>query len=635
MDCVSTDVPNHELHSTITYIYYKSNSFLNKVVLQLNKSIGGRYFGMRNRLVRPNILFIMVDQERFPSIYESTELKEWQKTNLVAHDLLRKNGMEFSHHYAGSSACSPSRTTLYTGQYPSLHGVTQTPGAAKGSFDADVFWLDPNTVPTMGDYFRAAGYNTFWKGKWHASEEDILIPGTKNAMPSYNSMTGVPNKEQEKLYENADRLNSYGFSEWIGPEPHGSDPRNSGSSARIGTSGRDVVYADETVKLIKSLDRRAKSCQDNTPWFTMCSFVNPHDIALYGVYSAISPNYNFEVDPTLPYIPPAPTVGESLLTKPTVQASYRKTYPKALQPIIDNNFYRQLYYSLMKKADDEMLKVYQAIQESCFYNNTIIVFTADHGEQLGAHGGLYQKWFNMYEESIHVPLIIHNPILFPNRKSTDMLTSHVDILPTLLGLAGIDAACIQKKLSVDHTEVHPLVGRNLKPLIMGDDHFDGVDEPLYFMTDDDVTKGLHQTNPVTGIPYESVLQPSSIEAVITTLETGEMNKKEMWKFACYYDNPQFWSDPGKSDTVITEKDSCCVTTTKVEPVPSQFELYNLTKDPLEKINLAFPAFATEESLIIQGRLTILLEEQCKRKRLVPTSGKVPGMPSCNVGGVKE
>ncbi len=599
------------------------------MVIQVNKSIGGRYFRTQHRLHRPNILFIMVDQERFPSVYESNELKEWQKNNLVAHELVRENGMEFLHHYAGSSACSPSRTTLYTGQYPSLHGVTQTPGAAKESFDPDVFWLDPNTVPTMGDYFRAAGYNTFWKGKWHASEEDILIPGTKNAMPSYDPMTGFPNKEEERLYEDANRLNSFGFSDWIGPEPHGANPRNSASSARFGTSGRDVVYADETVKLIKSLDKRAKYCQDNTPWFTMCSFVNPHDIALYGVYSAVSPNYNFEVDPTLPFIPPAPTVRESLLTKPTVQESYRETYPRALQPIIDNNFYRQLYYSLMKKADDEMLKVYQAIRDSCFYNNTIIVFTADHGEQLGAHGGLYQKWFNMYEESIHVPFVIHNPILFPNRKSTDMVTSHVDILPTLLGLAGIDAASIQKKLSVDHTEVHPLVGRDLKLFIMGNDHFDRADEPVYFMTDDDVTKGLHQTNPVTGIPYESVVQPSSIEAIITTLETGEMNKKELWKFARYYDNPQFWSEPGQSDTVITEQDGCCVTTTKVEPVPEQYELYNLTKDSLETNNLANPAFATEQNRIIQQQLTVMLEEQCLQKRLVPTSGEVPGMPSCD------
>ena len=143
--------------------------------------------------------------------------------------------------------------------------------------------------------------------------------------------------------------------------------------------------------------------------------------------SAKSPNFNFEVDPTLPYIPPAPTVGESLLTKPTAQESYRVTYPKALQPIMDNNFYRQLYYSLQKKADDEMLKVLLALQNSSFYDNTIVVFTSDHGEQLGAHGGLYQKWYNMYEESIHVPLIIHSPSLFKENKCTDMLTSHVDV----------------------------------------------------------------------------------------------------------------------------------------------------------------------------------------------------------------
>ena len=156
-------------------------------------------------------------------------------------------------HYAGSTACSPSRATLYTGQYPSLHGVTQTPGAAKESFDPDVFWLDPNTVPTMGDYFRAAGYETFWKGKWHASDEDILIPGTKNALQAIiqRLVFGI---RKEKLYERANRLKSFGYSAWLGPEPHGADPRNSGSSAGIGTSGRDEVYATETVELIKSLN---------------------------------------------------------------------------------------------------------------------------------------------------------------------------------------------------------------------------------------------------------------------------------------------------------------------------------------------------------------------------------------------
>ena len=313
----------------------------------------------------------------------------------------------------------------------------------------------------MGDYFRAAGYDTFWKGKWHASDEDILIPGTKNQYPSYHPTTGVPSKKNEKNYKYANRLDSFGFSDWIGPEPHGSNPRNSGSSAGVGTSGRDEVYSAETVQLIKLLEENSKQTSGDSPWFIMCSFVNPHDIALYGVLSAISPNYNFEVDSTLPYIPPAPTVLESLLTKPSVQESYRITYPKVLQPIIDNNFYRQLYYSLQKKADEEMLKVLMALQQSCFHENTIVVFTSDHGEQLGAHGGLYQKWYNMYEETIHVPLIIHSPILFPENRQTEMLTSHVDVLPTLLGLAGINAENIGKKLSKDHNEVHPLVGRSL------------------------------------------------------------------------------------------------------------------------------------------------------------------------------
>ncbi|CAM3228598.1 sulfatase-like hydrolase/transferase [Filibacter tadaridae] len=587
-----------------------------------------------NKKKQPNILFLMVDEERFPSVYETKALQEWRKKHLVAQEWLRKKGMEFCNHYAGSTACAPSRATLYTGQYPSLHGVTQTPGAAKGSFDPDVFWLDPNTVPTMGDYFRTAGYSTFWKGKWHASAEDILIPGTHEALPSYDPKTGIPDKTKEKMYEKANRLDSFGYSDWIGPEPHGTDPRNSASSAGTGTSGRDEVFAAETVELIKSLHEQSSCHTDENPWFIMCSFLNPHDIALYGALSAIFPNFNFEVDPTLPYIPPAPTARESLLTKPSAQGSYRTTYPKALQPINDNNFYRQLYYSLQKKVDDEMLKVLVALENSRFYENTIIVFTADHGDQLGAHGGLHQKWYNMYEESIHVPLIIHSPTLFNEGKCTEMLTSHVDVLPTLLGLAGIDADLAREKLSIDHTEALPLVGRNLKPLLHGHKTCIGANEPIYFMTDDDVFKGLNQTNAVTGKPYTSVVEPNDIEAVITTLETGKNSSEEIWKFARYFDNPQFWTEPGCADTVVTGLDDGCESTIKTEPVPEQFELYNLTQDPLEEKNLADPVFATTKSAIIQSVLMKTLEEQCRLKRIAPTSGDVPGMPGCGCKGEK-
>ncbi|WP_368505759.1 sulfatase-like hydrolase/transferase [Alkalihalophilus sp. As8PL] len=554
---------------------------------------------MRNKKrKKPNILILMVDQQRYPAVYETNELKKWCEENLTAQKLLRKNGMVFKNHYAGSTACSPSRTTLYTGQYPSLHGVTQTTGVAKGAFNPDVFWLDPNTVPTMGHYFRAAGYDTFWKGKWHASDEDILIPGTHDAYSSYNTNTGVPVKDKVKMYKQANRLDAFGFSSWIGPEPHGTDPRNSASSAAKGMSGRDQVYAEDTVKLIKSLDKKSQKIEEQKPWFIMCSLVNPHDIALYGVLTAVQPTFHFEVDQTLPFIPPAPTVEESLTTKPRAQESYRYTYPRALQPIIDNNFYRQLYYSLQKKADQEMKKVFKALKQSSFYEDTIVIFTSDHGELLGAHGGLHQKWYNMYEESIHVPLIIHNPLLFEQDEETDMLTSHVDILPTLLGLSGVKVEKVQDKLAKSHTEVRPLVGKDLTPLIKGSEAFQEADEPLYFMTDDDVTKGLNQTT-ARGEPYQSVLQPNHIEAVIAKLPSGKRSEKEIWKYARYFDNPQFDDDQTRKQ------------------VPDEFELYNLTQDPFEERNLANPEHATELTGRIQKVLSAILAEQSKQKRLLP------------------
>lgn len=572
---------------------------------------------------RLNFLFFIVDEQRFPTVYEDEKLKKWCEENLITQNLLRKNGLEFLNHYIGSTACSPSRATLYTGQYPSLHGLTKTIGGAAESFEPDVFWLDPNAVPTFGDYFRNAGYKTFWKGKWHTSVADILIPGTHSSLQSYNPSTGVPDHKLEQLYLDANRLDDFGFSGWLGPEPHGSDPRNSASSAAIGTKGRDEVYAREVVELIQSLEQEASE----EPWLIVSSFLNPHDITLYGELTAHSPLFNFELDPTLPHIPQAPTANESLDTKPAAQKSYRETYPKTFQPTRDSLFYRKLYYSLQKQVDSEMAKVYDALKQSSFYEDTVVIFTSDHGDMLGAHGGLFQKWYNTYEESIHVPFIIHNPKLFPESKTTTILTSHVDILPTLLGLADIDVNKTQRELKKDHSEVHSLVGRDLSPLVKGNSQFLRANEPIYFMTDDDVTRGLNQIT-FAGKPYESVTQPNHIEAVVAYMATGSHRENELWKFTRYFDNPQFWSNPGVEDKQTTVESEVAAgedvtitvskVTTKTEPLPDQFELYNLTKDPLEQINLAHPQNATIESKLVQSLLLNLLNEQRKQKRLTPT-----------------
>lgn len=566
---------------------------------------------------RPNILFIIVDEERFPTVYEHEKLKEWRKNNLKTHELLREKGVSFLNHYIGSSACAPSRSTLFTGQYPSLHGVTQTTGAAKGGFDPDVFWLDYNTVPTLGNYFRTAGYRTFWKGKWHLSDEDILIPGTHNAMPSYNTSNGIPDLEKEKIYLQANRLDPYGFSGWIGPEPHGADPRNSASSAAEGISGRDEIYSAEVIDLIKSLEEEKAQANNHKPWLIVSSFVNPHDITLFGLLSHLNQSYNFDIDNTVPSIPPAPTSNENLLSKPTAQRSFRNVYQKAFQPTFDTLFYRRLYYSLHKKLDNEMFKVFMALKNSIFYDNTIVIFTADHGSLVGAHGGLFQKWHNAYEEALHVPLIIHSPKHFSKPKEMEMLTSHLDIIPTLLGLAGINEAKIQKKLKKDHTEVHPLVGRDLSPLLKGKSTIQRENEPIYFMTDDEVSRGLNQVS-ITDVSYDSVVQPNHVETVITKLKTGENEIEETWKFSRYFDNPQFWSNPGVEDVTVSKTTQ--TTAIKTEPVPDEFELYNLTKDPIEAINFSHPSHETAESKIIQQILLDVLINQRNQKRLYPTSG---------------
>jgi arylsulfatase A-like enzyme len=592
----------------------------------------------RSNNSRPNFLIIMVDEERYPPVYETPEIKAWRHENLPARELLRRNSMEFVRHHTGSTACSPSRATLFTGHYPSLHGVTQTTGVAKGPFDAETFWLDPNTVPTMGNYFRAAGYRTFYKGKWHITDADMLIPGTHDALPSYNPGDGVPDPVTEQYYLNSNRLERYGFDSWVGPEPHGSNPRNSGSSARFGLSGRDVVFASEVVELIQALGQDAES--EQTPWLIVASFVNPHDIAIYGALSKRIPTFKFEVDGTVPPVPPPPTFREPFDTRPRCQRSYRRTFGQAFQPLVETTFYRQLYYQLQKNVDQEIMRVLDSILRSPFYRNTIIIFTSDHGELLGAHGGLTQKWYCAYDEVLRVPLIFHNPVLFSERRTVNMLTSHVDLLPTMLGLAGIDEPEILSFLSQDHTEARPLVGRDLSPLILGEGYPERTGEPVYFMTDDDITRGLDQHN-FMGWDYNSVIQPNHIETVIAAFQADDGNdRQEIWKYSRYFDNQQFWTDPGREDNVLHElgkpgriwghiKEGLCVTTKKTEPVPEEYELYNVTADPFEMVNLADPRYATMESCIMQQRLSLLLLQQCRRKRLIPSSGAVPGMPSCS------
>ncbi|OAJ63225.1 sulfatase-like hydrolase/transferase [Paraburkholderia ginsengiterrae] len=603
---------------------------------------------------QPNFLILMCDENRFPPVYESPQTQAFRHTYLKTQNQLRRNGVDFQRHYAASVACSPSRASIYTGQYPSLHGVSQTTGAAKESFDPDVFWLDPGSVPTLGDYFRAAGYETYWRGKWHASDADMLIPGTHAQFLSYNSKNGAPDADAEALYSNAERLDRFGFSGWIGPEPHGKSPLNSGSSVPRGQQGRDVGFAQQARDLIRKLDHDGST----SPWFIVSSFVNPHDITLWGLWANTGQagDFDFTVHSYVPELLFDPeqfkqTRNDNLANKPSAQASYQESYGKWMQPIFGDTAtlekYFRYYYQLQKNVDDQMMTVFQALLGSRFADNTIVLFTSDHGDLLGSHDNMHQKWYTAYDEAIRVPLIIYSKTLFPQPRSVDSLTSHVDLLPTLLGLAGIDPEPIRKKLSEDHTDAQPLVGRNLAPLVLGEVAPENVNDPLYFMTDDDPSRGLNQDN-WTGIGYNSVVQPNHLETVIARLSDGKV-----WKYTHYFDNPQFWSTPGypgdrrdpnypNVDDVVLRRVGqipapppyrdddlgpqpiAYTVTVKSTPHPDEYEMYNVTDDPMELANLADDrTYRAQKSQLEQ----LLQKERCA-KRLVPQSGTVPGQPTC-------
>ena len=558
---------------------------------------------------QPNILVILCDQLRYPPVYETNELRQFRRETLKGEESLRRSGTSFGNHYTMSAACTPSRASLITGHYPSLHGVTQTDGLAKNPDSADMFWLAPDSVPTMGDWFRAGGYRTFYKGKWHVSHAYLPAADGNGYLPSIDD-DSKPIEENVTAYLAADLLDEYGFSEWVGPEPHGLGKANTATA-------RDTYTADETVALLNRLDHDGS----DQPWLTVCSLLNPHDIAMFGVIG-LAQGLRYDKK-SVPHVPDAPTRHEDLSTKPKCQQSYADVWGKILAPQPWVETHRRFYYQLQKTVDEQIERVLDALRATDAYENTIVIFTSDHGDMLGAHGGMHQKWHNAYEETTHVPFIVSSPLIKSGPREVSVPTSHADLLPTMLGLAGIDSIEVLSRLATDHTEARTLVGRDLSGFIFGAGEA-APSDPVLFMTDDEISEGSAKP----GSPlqrwarkaqiYETVVQPNHIETVIAQVDVdGELHRV---KFSRYFDNQQFWTVPGERDERLRRRETVTVT----EPEQDEYELYDLTLDPLEQQNLAHPSNAGERSRELQQRMLGLLIEQLDAKRLVPTSGGLPG-----------
>jgi arylsulfatase A-like enzyme len=276
-----------------------------------------------------------------------------------------------------------------------------------------------------------------------------------------------------------------------------------------------------------------------------------------------------------------PTVNEDLSTKPTCQAQALNLYALMGTLLSDDQKlkYVNFYAYLHKFVDDQILTLYntlynRVINSTRLLNSTIVVRTADHGELGLSHGGMRQKMFEAYEESIRVPLVISNPQLFPDPKTNDSWVSLVDLLPTLAHLA-----------NVPNRQNYYLMGTDLSPIVTDPDTVHTYNDVLYTFDDD-------QAGLKNGLPtLPKIDQPNHIRCIRHKDANG------VWKFSRYF-------DPSGQQ-------------------PDQFEMYHLYNadgspdDIKEEKNIANPSVtgynSTQKSLMAQ------LLAQVEAVRLKPPS----------------
>jgi arylsulfatase A-like enzyme len=275
----------------------------------------------------------------------------------------------------------------------------------------------PADQPTLGTRLRDAGYTVLYKGKWHLTAP--LAGG------------------HQWTQADAERLDrDYGFGGWEIPDAgENTDPKRfGGGNAGVSEMGWDEDY-------IRQVERFLASTPPPEPFCLIVSLVNPHDVLGYP-HSFAAGGYRREQFRHL-RVPLPPTIDERLTDKPIVQSLMQlgqTSYVGPLRTRAEQQDYVNFYAYLHGLVDEKVGRLLGALGDPAdprsLRSRTIVTRISDHGEMGLSHGGLRQKMFNAYEETIRVPLVFSNPLLFPDAVDTPSPASLVDLVPTLLDLAG-------------------------------------------------------------------------------------------------------------------------------------------------------------------------------------------------------
>ncbi|WP_417240921.1 choline-sulfatase [Celeribacter halophilus] len=342
---------------------------------------------------KPNILFVQADQLTAFVLSMYGKDAQAKTPNL---DALAANGVVMENAYSNSPICCPARASQFTGRLPSTHEVWGN-GA---EFRAE--------LPTVAHFLRSSGYECVVSGKCHFIGPDQLH--------------GFDRRLTTDMYPS-------GF-DWTIPWSLGPIHREGTSVKKLAVSGlcktnNQLLYdAEVQFRSLEYFQTRVLEQKDQ-PWFLHISYTQPHEA--YQSVPEFWERYD-DVDIALPRIPkdaqPHPTTEWLHIHHGIDQA------PPNEETIIAS---RRAYYAMISHLDDYLGELIAELKHLDLYDDTVIVFTSDHGDMLGERGMWFKRSF--YEGSMQVPMIWHNPKrIKPGRRSE--CVSLADLCPTFAELGG-------------------------------------------------------------------------------------------------------------------------------------------------------------------------------------------------------
>lgn len=359
---------------------------------------------------RPNLLFIMADQYRWD--YLGAEGADFVRTPNL--DRIAARGVRFSQCVTNSPVCAPARIGLATGLQP----------ARLGALDNNSFL--PRSVPTYYQRLRDHGYRVGCVGKI-----DLAKPAPYNGRYGDRPCVfgwGFTHPEETEGKMHAGRSDSprgpYGF--WLQEQglfqAFHEDYEARAATSWVKNASHDSVLPTEAFEDVY-IGRRAAEwlaeVPDDFPWHYFVSFVGPHN-----PFDPPTDYGDLYRDAAMP-----PAIADTMEGKPRwVRDRTRDLSPEEVAVT------RRQYCALITLIDDQIGRMLETLEGRGMLENTIIVFSSDHGEMLGDHG-LYTKSVP-YEAAVRVPLLAAGPGIAGGRTS-DALVELIDVNPTLCELAGL------------------------------------------------------------------------------------------------------------------------------------------------------------------------------------------------------